>query len=67
MTGDEDSFVVWFISAQPISKHPIISATIIHFVRFTCFLLVFFDSRPSLGSGSFIRTARRRTPPPEPV
>jgi hypothetical protein len=35
MTGDEDAFVVWFISAPPANKHPIISATIVHLVFFT--------------------------------
>jgi hypothetical protein len=40
MTGDEDGFVVWFISAHPATKQPIISTTIIHFALFTCFLPV---------------------------
>jgi hypothetical protein len=40
MTGDEEAFVVWFISAHPAKKQPIISTTIIHFALFMCFLLV---------------------------
>jgi hypothetical protein len=38
MTGDEEAFVVWFISAHPAKKQPIISTTIIHFALFTRFL-----------------------------
>jgi hypothetical protein len=40
MTGDEEAFVVWFISAHPAKKQAIISTTIIHFALFTCFLPV---------------------------
>jgi hypothetical protein len=57
MTGDEDAFVVWFISAHPASKHPTISTTIAHLIFFTCFLLVCFGSQPQLGFDSFIRNA----------
>jgi hypothetical protein len=46
MTGDEDGFVVWFISAQPAKKQPIINATITHFDFSTCFLPFFFLAIP---------------------